>query len=86
MVNKIDRAILELKMDSENIYKNFQRVIERVNVIIQNYIYPDLGNIELLPVKGNVAFGSGKECWGFTLFRFANLYSKKFGIEASKLN
>ncbi len=44
-----------------------------------------MGEVELNPVKGNVAFGSGKDCWGFTLKIFAEMYAKKFGIEVSKL-
>lgn len=67
MVNKVDRAILELMLDGEAIYKNFDRVIQRTNVVIANYAQDDLGDVELDPTKGNVAFGSGKDCWGFTL-------------------
>ena len=37
MINKVDRAILELKLRSEDIYKNLIRVIEKTNSIIQNY-------------------------------------------------
>jgi elongation factor 2 len=85
MVNKVDRAVLELKLDGESMYKNFVRVIDRVNVIVDTYTQPDMGDTELSPVKGNVAFGSGKDCWGFTLAQFARLYSKKFGIETQKM-
>ena len=85
MVNKVDRAVLELKLDGETMYKNFVRVIDRVNVIVDTYAQPDMGCAELSPVKGNVAFGSGKDCWGFTLAQFARLYSKKFGIEIDKM-
>ena len=85
MVNKVDRAILELLMDGENMYKSFDRVIQRVNVVVSNYQCEEMGEVELNPVKGNVAFGCGKDCWGFTLKIFAEMYSKKFGIEVSKL-
>jgi len=44
-----------------------------------------MGEIELDPTVGNVAFGSGKDCWGFTLKMFADIYSSKFGIEHSKM-
>jgi len=37
------------------------------------------------PNLGSVAFGSGKECWAFTVTRFAHIYSSKFGIKADKL-
>mmetsp|Transcript_10272 Transcript_10272/g.8820 ORF Transcript_10272/g.8820 Transcript_10272/m.8820 type:complete len:837 (+) Transcript_10272:43-2553(+) len=85
MVNKIDRSILELQADGESMYQNFIRVVDLVNVIVSNYEQPDMGDLLLLPEKGNVAFGSGKECWGFTLTRFAKMYADKFKIEESKL-
>ena len=85
MVNKVDRAILELQLDAESIYKNFVRVIERVNVVVSNFAQADMGEVELDPTRGNVCFGSGKDCWGFTLKNFADLYSKKFGIDSDKL-
>jgi elongation factor 2 len=37
MINKIDRAILELQVDGESMYQNYLRVIENVNVIIATY-------------------------------------------------
>ena len=44
-----------------------------------------MGDVELSPNVGNVAFGSGKDCWGFTLKIFADIYSKKFGIKPEKM-
>lgn len=85
MVNKVDRAILELKLDSENMYRNFVRVIDRVNMVVANFQQADVHQTDLLPVNNNVAFGSGKECWGFTLAKMARIYSKKFGIDVEKL-
>jgi hypothetical protein len=52
-------------------YQNFVRVIDMVNVIISQYEMPEMGDLFLLPQKGNVAFGTGKDCWGFSLTRFA---------------
>jgi elongation factor 2 len=85
MVNKIDRSILELQQDGESMYQNFVRVVDLANVIISNYEQPDMGDLLVYPNKGSVAFGSGKECWGFTLTRFAFMYSKKFKIDPDKL-
>jgi elongation factor 2 len=85
MVNKIDRSILELQLDGEAMYQNFTRVVDLVNVIISNYEQPDMGDLLLYPAKGNVAFGSGKECWAFTLTRFAKMYASKFKIDQEKL-
>jgi len=85
MVNKIDRSILELKLDGEAMYQNFVRVVDMVNVILSTYEQEDLGEMTVDPSKGNVAFGSGKECWAFTVTRFARIYSGKFKIEYKKL-
>mmetsp|Transcript_16685 Transcript_16685/g.2326 ORF Transcript_16685/g.2326 Transcript_16685/m.2326 type:complete len:83 (-) Transcript_16685:1992-2240(-) len=78
MVNKIDRSILELKLGGEEMFQNFIRVTDMVNVIIDTYQADDMENLLLLPEKGNVAFGSGKDCWAFTLTKFARIYEKKF--------
>lgn len=85
MVNKVDRAILELQLDGEQMYKNFLRVIDNVNVVVDTYSQKDMGSCELSPTKGNVAFGSGKDAWGFTLKRFATIYSKKFNMPYEKM-
>lgn len=86
MVNKIDRGILELQVNGETMYQNFLRVIENANVIISTYEHSDMGEeLQVNPMKGNVAFGSALFGWGFTLTRFADLYSKKFGIDRSKM-
>lgn len=85
MVNKVDRNILELKLDGEAMYQNFVRVVDMVNVIIETYQQEDMGEIQVLPNKGNVAFGSGKEQWAFTLTKFARIYAKKFGTDFDKM-
>lgn len=85
MVNKIDRSILELKLDGESMYQSFLRVIDMANVVIETYKSEDMGEIQCDPSRGNVAFGSGKDQWAFTLNKFARLYSKKFGISFEKM-
>lgn len=85
IVNKIDRSILELKHDGETMYQNFIRVIDMVNVIIDTYNQEDMGNLLVIPDEGSVAFGSGKECWAFTLTKFARIYAKKFNIDKNKM-
>ena len=71
MINKIDRAILEKKLDGEEIYQLFVRTIDNVNVILSTYLPECLKDNLIDAVKGNVAFGSGKECWGFRVKDFA---------------
>ena len=85
MVNKLDRAFLELQMDPEEAYQNFRKAVESVNVIVsphEDVDDPDgMGVIQLDPTRGTVAFGSGLHQWGFTLKKFAIMYAKKFGIK-----
>ena len=44
-----------------------------------------MGDLLIYANKGNCAFGSGKECWAFTLTRFAHIYSKKFKTDEKKM-
>ena len=37
IINKVDRALLELQVDKESLYQSFQRTIENVNVILSTY-------------------------------------------------
>lgn len=85
MVNKMDRALLELQLEGEDAYQNFQRTIESVNVVICTYNDELLGDVQVFPSAGTVAFGSGLHGWGFTLTRFAIMYAKKFGVDKEKL-
>lgn len=84
-VNKVDRALLELQMESEEIYQTFSRTIENVNVIISTYHDELMGDVQVYPEKGTVSFGSGLQSWAFTVERFAKIYSKKFGVEKEKM-
>mgnify|MGYP006077473439 CR=1 FL=1 len=84
MVNKVDRALLELQLNGEEIYQNMVKAIENVNVIIESYRFGDR-DWQVEPTHGTVAFGSGLHQWGFTLKTFAMYYSEKMKIPASKL-
>jgi len=87
MMNKMDRALLELQLEKEDMYQTFQRIVENINVIIATYGEDDgpMGPIQVDPTAGSVAFGSGLHAWGFTLKQFAEFYSSKFGIDSDKL-
>jgi len=86
MVNKVDRALLELQLPAEELYQAFNRAIESVNVVIATYNDDAMGDLQVDPTKGTIAFGSGLHQWAFTLSHFAKLYSKKFGIAEEKMN
>eukprot|EP00055_Hartaetosiga_balthica_P002503 m.4218 g.4218 ORF g.4218 m.4218 type:complete len:839 (-) comp2187_c1_seq1:124-2640(-) len=86
-MNKMDRALLELQLEKEDLYQTFQRIVESVNVIIATYGDDDgpMGPIQVDVAKGTVGFGSGLHGWAFTLKQFAEMYSAKFGIEIEKM-
>jgi len=85
MVNKVDRALLELQLPGEELYQAFCRAIESVNVIVSMYNDEALGDCQVDPTAGTVAFGSGLHQWAFTLKKFARTYGAKFGVPEEKM-
>ncbi|KAF2221019.1 P-loop containing nucleoside triphosphate hydrolase protein [Elsinoe ampelina] len=85
IINKVDRALLELQLGKEDLYQNFSRVIESVNVVIATYFDKALGDCQVYPEKGTIAFGSGLHGWAFTIRQFASKYAKKFGVDKTKM-
>jgi len=86
-MNKMDRALLELQLDQEDLFLTFQRVVENVNVIIATYADDDgpMGVVRVDPTNGSVGFGSGLHGWAFTLKQFGEMYAAKFGVDTEKL-
>uniref|UniRef100_A0A8C5I1V7 Elongation factor 2 n=1 Tax=Gouania willdenowi TaxID=441366 RepID=A0A8C5I1V7_GOUWI len=81
MMNKMDRALLELQLQPDELFQTFQRIVENVNVIISTYGENEggpMGSIMIDPVIGTVGFGSGLHGWAFTLKQFAEMYVAKF--------
>ncbi|QLQ78235.1 hypothetical protein HG537_0A04820 [Torulaspora globosa] len=85
VINKVDRALLELQVSKEDLYQSFSRTVESVNVIISTYADEVLGDVQVYPSQGTVAFGSGLHGWAFTIRQFANRYGKKFGVDKVKM-
>ncbi|KAJ6594840.1 P-loop containing nucleoside triphosphate hydrolase protein [Mycena capillaripes] len=85
VINKIDRALLELQIGPEVLYQSFCRTIESVNVVIATYHDAALGDVQVQPDDGTVAFASGLHGWGFTLRQFAARYARKFGVDRAKM-
>ncbi|KAI1753947.1 P-loop containing nucleoside triphosphate hydrolase protein [Xylaria castorea] len=85
VINKVDRALLELQVSKEDLYQTFLRTIESVNVVISTYLDKALGDLQVYPEKGTVAFGSGLHGWAFTIRQFAIRYAKKFGVDRNKM-
>jgi len=84
-MNKVDRCILEMMMEPEDMYSRFRKSMEDVNVIIATYHDEKLGDISVGPEKGTVAFGSGLHGWGFNVERFAKIYASKMGVDKEKM-
>merc|ERR1712050_65637 len=84
-VNKVDRCILELQMEPEDMYRRFRKAVEDVNVIIATYNDSLMGDVQVMPEKGTVAFGSGLHGWGFNVERFAKIYAAKMGVDKDKM-
>merc|ERR1712054_483152 len=85
MINKVDRIILELQAQLEDTYLNFVKILENANVIIATYNDEALGDCQVFPDMGTVAFGSGLQSWAFTLNHFPLLYAEQFKTDADKL-
>ncbi|KAG6550582.1 hypothetical protein Mapa_007835 [Marchantia paleacea] len=84
-VNKMDRCFLELQVEGEEAYQTFSRVIENANVIMATYEDKLLGDVQVYPEKGTVAFSAGLHGWAFTLTNFAKMYASKFGVDEKKM-
>mmetsp|Transcript_7269 Transcript_7269/g.6411 ORF Transcript_7269/g.6411 Transcript_7269/m.6411 type:complete len:401 (+) Transcript_7269:85-1287(+) len=87
MINKIDRGILELQVNGEEMYQKFQIVINQANSIIQTYQSEDDDAPSLCvdPSEGTVAFGSALFGWAFSIPKFARMYAEKFKTPAKDL-
>lgn len=59
MMNKMDRALLELQLQPQELYQTFQCIMDNVNVIISTYGKSEsrpMGNIMVSPVLGTLGF------------------------------
>lgn len=54
VINKVDRALLELQTDKESLYQSFVRSVENINVIVATYSDSALGDIQVSPEQGSV--------------------------------
>ncbi|OEL14902.1 Elongation factor 2 [Dichanthelium oligosanthes] len=84
-VNKMDRCFLELQQSGEEAYQALRRVIENANVIMAMYEDSGLGDCQVSPEKGTVAFSAGLHGWAFTLSGFAKMYKAKFNVDEARM-
>jgi len=86
-MNKMDRALLELQLEQEELFQTFSRIVENVNVIVATYADDDgpMGIVRVDVNNASVGFGSGLHGWAFTLKQFAEMYASKFGVDTDKM-
>lgn len=99
-INKIDRLINELKLDSKQMQDRFIKIINQVNKIIEANAPADKKDEWLIAVnKGNVAFGTAFNKWALSInsmkkfnISFKDIYDKcvagdhKYLVERSPLD
>lgn len=85
VVNKMDRLFLELQLEGEEAYQTLQRVIENANVVMATYEDALLGDVQVSPEIGNVAFSAGLHGWAFTLTSFAKMWARKYHVDEKKM-
>ena len=67
-INKVDKLIIELQLNEEQIQKKLDNIISRFNDLIELYAEPPFKNQwKISASQGNVAFGSALHGWGFTM-------------------
>merc|ERR1711874_152320 len=86
-MNNMDRALLELQLEQEELFQTFSRIVENVNVIVATYADDDgpMGIVRVDVNNASVGFGSGLHGWAFTLKQFAEMYASKFGVDTDKM-
>jgi len=92
-INKIDRLIVEMQLNAEQIEKKLNRIISSFNDLLELYgEEPFKEEWKIDASKGNVAFGSALHGWGFTLdiaqrndFKFTDVICAYKNSEQMKL-
>ncbi|CAF3888740.1 unnamed protein product [Rotaria sordida] len=87
VINKVDRCILEQKLEPEELYQKLSGIVARCNALIATYRSTDdmiYSDEHFNPKSGNVAFASGKQGWAFTIHQFAIIFAEKAKISKDK--
>jgi len=67
-INKVDRLVKELKMDTKEIEAKFQHIIDDFNGLVAVHAEPEFAARWSVDAEGgSVAFGSALHGWGFTV-------------------
>ncbi len=80
-INKVDRAIKELKLTPEALMKRLEDIVIEVNKFIQGHIEPEFKDKWIVKVAdGSVAFGSAVKRWAISVPSM-----KKFGVNFKEI-
>lgn len=80
VLNKLDRAILELQYSEHELYTVIRRRIESFNAKLSTILGEDRHFVKSLdPVLNEISFCSGLQGWGFTISKFARFFLKNKG-------
>ncbi|KAM0681803.1 translation elongation factor 2 [Glugoides intestinalis] len=80
VLNKLDRAILELQYSPKDLYEVLKRRIESFNCKLHSILGESRTYVKSLdPGRNEISFCSGLQGWGFTLNRFARFYLNQRG-------
>lgn len=85
MMNQLDRALLETQTTKEELYQSLSRNVDLINATIPSLPGIAIGRVQISPINGSIAFGSGLYNWAFTLDQFAAKYAAKLGIDRAKI-
>lgn len=83
-LNKIDRALLELREEPSEFAKSLRNTVESFNATLSKFLMDEdkESNIkQLKPEDLEVSFCSGLQGWGFTLRQFSEFFTAKFNMQ-----
>ncbi|KAI5152578.1 elongation factor 2, partial [Enteropsectra breve] len=88
VLNKLDRAILELQYSQKDLYSVIRRRIESFNAKLTTILGEERTFVKSLdPTQNEISFCSGLQGWGFTVAKFARFYLnywKRHSFESEK--
>ncbi|ORD94033.1 EF2 [Enterospora canceri] len=79
VLNKLDRAILELGYGERELYEVLKKRVEMFNAKMESILGERDYIKSISPKENEISFCSGLQGWGFTLNKFARFYLKHKG-------
>jgi elongation factor 2 len=83
-INTMDRALIELHMEEEELYETIKEIIEKVNNVLANNDGA-MGDVRVDVNNGSVLFGSTLHGWAFSMKQVAEMYGSKLEMPVDKV-